>query len=946
TIGRINSNSFDDDDDEEKTNSFDNDKEDEQTNSFDDDDDNYNNSNSNSNSFDDDDDDAITTNNINNVKIIKPQSVSPKQQSEKDSWSTDESSSWSSLSKNQSNVKVIRNNNNDNAKAIKVIKKIDNSSSNSVVSIEEVEDFSVNGESNEVSVIRDNISKDKKSRNSFDDDDNNDKGSGESEWDSGESEPTIKADSRPEFRKNNLFDNFNDNKNRLSKGKSNDNDVDEEEIEVSFDDDEEESYWDSKSDQTNEGSRPKIKVITNNLFKENNMKNKNKNNSEILSISSSQSISTLSSRNGEEEELSEEDEEEENIKNTYESNSSSSEEEEEEEEEEEKSSYGNISEEENENKIKSQSKKQARKNKNELSEDEQEEEEEDDDDESENENDNYEKESLESMNNGGDNDDYDRSRNRKVKYDEDEDTHNNRSINEYSSEEEKEEREKEEIKKNEENVEKNQTKKKNAFSFLKFGNQKSNSNENCSAARTIIKYREASIKELKTIDSNFMVEADEELIISKNIYNKFILNNNCDLKERYITSLFNEKQKQLWNIVIGHFVNVIYLSDACVYDISNVIGWNLIPLSSLSLNDIGLSDDIKSILFNIGNNLQAIKHLKNLLFSYHPVIIAYLFQSQKSDYYKMSEMLINFYHAFTKQSIISKKFEMEILRFYLKYQSIEWVNDVIIKIKDKLIQYNNKLNTEVSDKSQLKKNISNVKDILKTIFTMVLSLYESPKTSLGFKYICQQIVMKHTAEYMLELVVNQMLAEELIEWQQDKSQWTSTLTRDTKKIFLEIIDLMKNFVKGKRDGYKEWFNEILIKDRPNLMQQIEIQYGKGIKTPEQIQQDQGQRQGLSIISEDVALTSNKSNALMSKEFNSYTNTSQIKEDIMFKRKELAIKQLINYLKINNQILTKDIVAISSAKNVKQYPPWLFYKINKISLFVERTLRERISKIEN
>ncbi|KAG4107091.1 hypothetical protein H8356DRAFT_1625734 [Neocallimastix lanati (nom. inval.)] len=712
------------------------------------------------------------------------------------------------------------------------------------------------------------------------------------------------------------------------------------------------------------------------------------------------------------------------------------------------------------------------------------------------------------MNNGGDNDDYDRSRNRKVKYDEDEDTHNNRSINEYSSEEEKEEREKEEIKKNEENVEKNQTKKKNAFSFLKFGNQKSNSNENassinntlfknikninigslinitnsvipkykgsiakknknkirfeendfektydiinflfeledtqsnllptldlttfshekkCSAARTIIKYREASIKELKTIDSNFMVEADEEriediimradqnkkklteyttaecgnalmmlirdVIISKNIYNKFILNNNCDLKERYITSLFNEKQKQLWNIVIGHFVNVIYLSDACVYDISNVIGWNLIPLSSLSLNDIGLSDDIKSILFNIGNNLQAIKHLKNLLFSYHPVIIAYLFQSQKSDYYKMSEMLINFYHAFsipildkkddegsnndietedsgygfgennvlyfvntllkyclkTKQSIISKKFEMEILRFYLKYQSIEWVNDVIIKIKDKLIQYNNKLNTEVSDKSQLKKNISNVKDILKTIFTMVLSLYESPKTSLGFKYICQQIVMKHTAEYMLELVVNQMLAEELIEWQQDKSQWTSTLTRDTKKIFLEIIDLMKNFVKGKRDGYKEWFNEILIKDRPNLMQQIEIQYGKGIKTPEQIQQDQGQRQGLSIISEDVALTSNKSNALMSKEFNSYTNTSQIKEDIMFKRKELAIKQLINYLKINNQILTKDIVAISSAKNVKQYPPWLFYKINKISLFVERTLRERISKIEN
>ncbi|OUM60049.1 hypothetical protein PIROE2DRAFT_63376 [Piromyces sp. E2] len=38
---------------------------------------------------------------------------------------------------------------------------------------------------------------------------------------------------------------------------------------------------------------------------------------------------------------------------------------------------------------------------------------------------------------------------------------------------------------------------------------------------------------------------------------------------------------------------------------------------------------------------------KELLFSYHPVLITYIFQSQKSDHYKMSEMLINFYHGFS-----------------------------------------------------------------------------------------------------------------------------------------------------------------------------------------------------------------------------------------------------------------------------------------------------------
>jgi len=438
-------------------------------------------------------------------------------------------------------------------------------------------------------------------------------------------------------------------------------------------------------------------------------------------------------------------------------------------------------------------------------------------------------------------------------------------------------------------------------------------------------------------------------------------------------------------------VNVIYLSDACIYDISNVIGWNLIPLSLLSLDDIGVSNDIKTLLLDIENNPKPLLHLKSLLFNYHPVIIAYLFQSQKSKHYKMSEILIIFYHGFsislpnnknkdkfnsgieiedcgygfgdnnvlyfvntilkycltTKQPIISKIFEMEILKFYLKYQSIEWVNEVIIKVQEKLTLYNNKLDIEnVTDKAELKKNTTNVKDVLKTIFTMVLSLYESQKTSLGFKYICQQIVRRHSAEYMLEVVVNEMLAEELIEWEQNKSHWTTSLTQNTKQSFYIIINLMKNLVKGKQNSYIEWYNDILVKERPSLIQQIEIQYGKGVTTPQQIQQDNGQRQGLSIISEDVALTSNISNALTSAVFDSFANTKHIKEDVMFKRKELAIKQTINYLKNNNQILIKDIEAISSAKNVKQYPPWLFYKINKISLFVERTLRDRISKIEN
>ncbi len=38
---------------------------------------------------------------------------------------------------------------------------------------------------------------------------------------------------------------------------------------------------------------------------------------------------------------------------------------------------------------------------------------------------------------------------------------------------------------------------------------------------------------------------------------------------------------------------------------------------------------------------------KQLLFNYHPVLIAYIFQNQKSDHYRMSEMLINFYHGYS-----------------------------------------------------------------------------------------------------------------------------------------------------------------------------------------------------------------------------------------------------------------------------------------------------------
>ncbi|KAL6599784.1 hypothetical protein U3516DRAFT_802843 [Neocallimastix sp. 'constans'] len=410
-----------------------------------------------------------------------------------------------------------------------------------------------------------------------------------------------------------------------------------------------------------------------------------------------------------------------------------------------------------------------------------------------------------------------------------------------------------------------------------------------SSARVIIKYRETLIKELKNIDKNFMAEADEErvediilradknkkklteytsaecgnalmmlirdVIITKNIYNKFILNNNCDLKEKHITSLFNDNQKELWNIIIGHFVNVIYLSDACIYDISNVIGWNLIPLSLLSLDDIGVSNDIKTLLLDIENNPKPLLHLKSLLFNYHPVIIAYLFQSQKSKHYKMSEILIIFYHGFSislpnnkNKDKFNSGIEIEDCGYGFGDNNVLYFVNTILKYclttKQPIINIEN-----VTDKAELKKNTTNVKDVLKTIFTMVLSLYESQKTSLGFKYICQQIVRRHSAEYMLEVV------------------------------------------------------------------QIEIQYGKGVTTPQQIQQDNGQRQGLSIISEDVALTSNISNALTSAVFDSFANTKHIKEDVMFKRKELAIKQTINYLKNNNQILIKDIEAISSAKNI-------------------------------
>jgi len=51
--------------------------------------------------------------------------------------------------------------------------------------------------------------------------------------------------------------------------------------------------------------------------------------------------------------------------------------------------------------------------------------------------------------------------------------------------------------------------------------------------------------------------------------------------------------------------------------------------------------------------------------------------------------------------------------------------------------------------------------------------------------------MKHSAEYMLEILVNELLSEELYEWQQKKAQWTSTITRSTKQSLLLIIDLMK-----------------------------------------------------------------------------------------------------------------------------------------------------------
>ena len=51
--------------------------------------------------------------------------------------------------------------------------------------------------------------------------------------------------------------------------------------------------------------------------------------------------------------------------------------------------------------------------------------------------------------------------------------------------------------------------------------------------------------------------------------------------------------------------------------------------------------------------------------------------------------------------------------------------------------------------------------------------------------------MKHSAKYMLEIIVNEILADELIEWKEKKAQWTTTITRSTKQSLIVIIDLMK-----------------------------------------------------------------------------------------------------------------------------------------------------------
>ncbi|KAG4103832.1 hypothetical protein H8356DRAFT_1072342 [Neocallimastix lanati (nom. inval.)] len=755
-------------------------------------------------------------------------------------------------------VKVIRKNSNvidDNG--VKVIRKINNSQNSSSASISDVDDFSVKEVNNNETVIY-NTGKIIR-QNDFDD--NNDT---KRNWDLGKSdEVSIKKVSKPIIKKNNLFNTVNDIKIITHKVKKDKANLEKEETNDSYDSNEE-SKWDSS--QCNQKLKPKVKAMKNNLFGEdttNKMKNENKKEdlSEILSISLTESISEINYSNSEKEDILEEDTiEEEKEKKLMRKNAKKN--------RKAKGLYNKGSEKENENEIslsQTQSKRRTVSNKN--------------------------KNKIRFEEN-----DYDKT------YD----------IINFLFE-----------------LEDTQSELLPTLDLKTFSNDRK-----VSSARVIIKYRETLIKELKNIDKNFMAEADEErvediilradknkkklteytsaecgnalmmlirdVIITKNIYNKFILNNNCDLKEKHITSLFNDNQKELWNIIIGHFVNVIYLSDACIYDISNVIGWNLIPLSLLSLDDIGVSNDIKTLLLDIENNPKPLLHLKSLLFNYHPVIIAYLFQSQKSKHYKMSEILIIFYHGFSislpnnkNKDKFNSGIEIEDCGYGFGDNNVLYFVNTILKYclttKQPIINIEN-----VTDKAELKKNTTNVKDVLKTIFTMVLSLYESQKTSLGFKYICQQIVRRHSAEYMLEVV---------------------------------------NLVKGKQNSYIEWYNDILVKERPSLIQQIEIQYGKGVTTPQQIQQDNGQRQGLSIISEDVALTSNISNALTSAVFDSFANTKHIKEDVMFKRKELAIKQTINYLKNNNQILIKDIEAISSAKNVKQYPPWLFYKINKVKFLI-------------
>jgi len=139
-----------------------------------------------------------------------------------------------------------------------VVRKTSDSPTTSIISITDVEEY--NEEENEVSVIHTN----KKGKGKEVDE--------ESDWDSDDDEEdydednnSVKKEVKPTTIKNSLFEKVDTLSSKNSKKKSDEDD----------DDDQESSNWDS--DESDDKPKPKVRIITNNLFSKDNESKKSKN---------------------------------------------------------------------------------------------------------------------------------------------------------------------------------------------------------------------------------------------------------------------------------------------------------------------------------------------------------------------------------------------------------------------------------------------------------------------------------------------------------------------------------------------------------------------------------------------------------------------------------------------------------------------------------------------